>query len=371
MWYTTGMEKSILTVVCALAGASALVADCAPACKRTPEQQAKVAAWEGGGRAEVLKWFGEHQFGVTPIGRPADEVIGERSVTFANGTIRIDIHVSLPKGASKEHPAPVFIYGDHSGAKEKTPPFTKGVYEGIPTNSITARGYAYVTWNFNDVCPNAARYSQNLDDWAYGIVAYLATGDKASRDVKRTPTSWGTIGAWAWGFSRVMDWIETRPELDAKRVAVLGHSRGGKTALWAAAQDTRFAMGISNNSGCGGAKLNNYDCPKSEHIHQILHNFPNWFCVNYHEWINRDAEITHDSDDLLRLIAPRLCYVASATLDPWAGPPAEKEAWTRAHDIWQAYGCPERMGYHIREGKHKLTEYDWNKYMDFADKYMK
>ena len=63
--------------------------------------------------------------------------------------------------------------------------------------------------------------------------------------------------------------------------------------------------------------------------------------------------------------------MASATEDPWAGPPAEKEAWTRAHDIWQAYGCPERMGYHIREGKHKLTEYDWNKYMDFADKYMR
>ena len=151
------MEKRVLTVLCALAGASALVADCVPACPRTPEQQAKVSAWEGGGRAEILKWFGEHQFGVTPIGRPADEVIGERSVTFANGTITIDIHVSLPKGASKEHPAPVFIYGDHSGAKEKVPPFTKGVYEGIPTNAITSRGYAYVHWNFNDVCPNAAR----------------------------------------------------------------------------------------------------------------------------------------------------------------------------------------------------------------------
>ena len=82
-------------------GVTALVAASVPAPARTPEQQAKVAAWEGGGRAEALKWFGEHQFGVTPIGRPADEVIGERSVTFANGTIRIDIHVSLPAGAPK------------------------------------------------------------------------------------------------------------------------------------------------------------------------------------------------------------------------------------------------------------------------------
>ena len=334
-----------MTVVCALAGATALLGDCVPACKRTPEQQAKVAAWEGGGRAEVLKWFGEHQFGVTPIGRPADEVIGERSVTFANGTIRIDIHVSLPEGASKEHPAPVFIYGDHSGAKEKVPPFTKLIYEGIPTNSITARGYAYVTWNFNDVCPNAARYSQNLDDWAYGIVAYLATGDKASRDVKRTPTSWGTIGAWAWGFSRVMDWIETRPELDAKRVAVLGHSRGGKTALWAAAQDTRFAMGISNNSGCGGAKLSRAT--------------PTTSCAS-----SRRASATWRAPPWTRGPArpPRRRPGRARTT---SGRP------TAAPSAWATTCCPERMGYHIREGKHKLTEYDWNKYMDFADKYMR
>ena len=328
----------------------------------------KVSAWEKGGRAEVLKWYQEHQFGTTPIGRPADEVIGERSVTFAGGKIKIDITVALPEGASKDHPVPVFIFGDHKCASK--PPFEKMVYEGIPTNSITARGYAYVTWNFNDVCPNAARYTKDLDRWADGVIAWQATGDPKGRDVKRTPTSWGTIGAWAWGFSRVMDWIETRPELDAKRVAVLGHSRGGKTALWAAAQDERFAMGISNNSGCGGAKLNNFDCPKSEHIGQILHNFPNWFCLNYAQWIDHDKEITLDSDNLLRLIAPRLCYVASATQDPWAGPPAEKEAWNRAHDLWEAYGHPERMGYHIRDGKHKLEPFDWNKYMDFADKYM-
>ena len=329
----------------------------------------EISRWESGGRAEVLKWFSENQFGVTPIGRPDDEVIGDRTVSFADGKLTIHIHLSLPKGADAAHPVPVFVFGDHV-LLDRKPPYTQGHYDGIPTNAIISRGYAYVRWNFNDVCPNVTLSTGDLARWADGVIAWQALG-KTSGWVRRTPTSWGTLGAWAWGFSRVMDWIETRPELDAKRVAVLGHSRGGKTALWAAAQDTRFAMGISNNSGCGGAKLNNFDCPKSEHIHQILHNFPNWFCLNYAEWINRDTEITRDSDDLLRLIAPRLCYVASATEDPWAGPPAEKEAWTRAHDIWQAYGCPERMGYHIREGKHKLTEYDWNKYMDFADKYMK
>lgn len=329
----------------------------------------KVADWEKRGRPEALKWFGENQFGVTPVGRPANQVIGERSVSFADGRIKIDITLMLPDGASKEHPVPVFVFGDHTCADK--PPFAKTVYKHFDPKIIPARGYAYVTFNFNDVCPNAARYSKDLNRWADGVIAWVATGDPKSREVKRTQTSWGTLGAWAWGFSRVMDWIETRPELDAKRVAVIGHSRGGKTALWAAAQDERFAMGISNNSGCGGAKLNNFDCEKSEHIAQILRNFPNWFCLNYQQWINRDKEITRDSDDLLRLIAPRLCYVASAENDEWAGPAAEKEAWLRAHDVWEAYGCPERMGYHVRPGVHRLTAVDWNHYMDFADKHMK
>ena len=326
----------------------------------------KVAAWEGGGRAETLKWFSENQFGVTPIGRPADERIGERTVTFADGKITINIHLSLPKGADAKHPAPVFVFGDHV-LKTHQPPYTQGDYDGIPTNAITARGYAYVRWNFNDVCPNAALYSQDLHRWQDGVIAWQATG-KPNRGGRRTPTSWGTIGAWAWGFSRVMDWIETRPELDARRVAILGHSRGGKTALWAGVQDERFAMVISNGSGCGGAKLNDFDCEKSEHIGQIIYNFPNWFCQRYYRWAGCDREITHDSDDLLRLIAPRICYVASGSEDQWAGPPAEKEAWTRAHDIWEAYGCPEKMGYHCHEGPHKLRPDDWAHFMDFADK---
>ncbi len=349
----------IVAVLCLVAGSV----------RAAGRDDVRVRAWETRDRAAVLRWFEDHQFGRTPLGRPADEVIDARSVSCAGGKIRIGITAVLPDGASAAHPVPVFVFGDHSCASK--PPYAPTVYDGIPTNAITARGYAYVTWNFNDVCPNAALYSKDLARWADGVIAWQATGDPASRDVVRSATGWGTIGAWAWGFSRVMDWIETRPELDARRVAVVGHSRGGKTALWAAAQDTRFAMGVSNNSGCGGAKLNAYDCPKSEHIGQILHNFPNWFCPNYAAWIGRDKEIAHDSDDLLRLIAPRLCYVASASEDPWAGPPAEKEAWTRAHDIWNAYGSPERMGYHLRPGRHKLTPYDWEKFLDFADKYMK
>lgn len=328
-----------------------------------------VKEWELWKRAETIKWFEEHQFGKTPIGRPDDERLGERSVEFPSAGLRINITCVLPEGADEKHPVPVFLFGDHRGGK-KAPDYLQEQYEGIPTNSITARGYAYIRWNFNDVCPNVDRGS-SLFRWPVGIISYVATGDRASTNVVRQADGWGTIGAWAWGNSRVMDWIESRPELDASRVAVLGHSRGGKTALWTGAQDERFAMVISNGSGCGGARLGRANDPKAETIRAILKNFPNWFCPAFSEWIDRDVELPHDADDLIRLIAPRLVYVASGSNDAWAGPKAEKAAWDAAHDLYRAYRLEDRMGYHCHEGIHKLRPDDWERFMDFADKNLK
>ena len=329
----------------------------------------QVKDWELVRRDETLRWFEENQFGKTPCGRLPDEVIGESSVSFTNAGLRIEICCRLPEGADAAHPVPVFLFGDHRGGKEP-PDYAQETYEGVPTNSITARGYAYVRWNFNDVCPNVDRRS-SLFRWPVGIISYLATGDRSATNVVRAADSWGTIGAWAWGNSRVMDWIESRPELDASRVAVLGHSRGGKTALWTGAQDERFAMVISNGSGCGGARLGRANDPKAETIRAILHNFPNWFCPAFAAWTDRDAELPHDADDLIRLIAPRLVYVASGSEDAWAGPAAEKAAWDAAHDLYRAYGLEERMGYHCHDGIHKLRADDWEHFMDFADRRLK
>ncbi|MBO7166115.1 MAG: acetylxylan esterase [Kiritimatiellae bacterium] len=337
-----------------------------------------VEEWENVKRPQVLTWFREHVYGIAPISRPGDIEFGERHVSMAGGKIKIEIFLALPKGASAENPVPVFIFGDHSNVS-KTFPIQKRIYDNVPTNSITARGYAYVCFNCNDVAPNTHAKTQEIP-WNEGVFKVYG-GDEPNA------TSWGTISAWAWGYSRVMDWIETRPELDAKRVAVVGHSRGGKTALWAAAQDERFALGISNNSGCGGAKLNKMDLPRSEHAKQILTNFPFWFCLNFREYIGKDDQVKYDQDDLIRLLAPRLAYVASASEDPWAGPEGEFEAARRASDIWKAYGKrglsltsypkPEtqdhsgHIGFHLRKGKHKLLPSDWKRFMDFADKYMK
>jgi hypothetical protein len=202
----------------------------------------------------------------------------------------------------------------------------------------------------------------------------------------RTADSWGTIAAWAWGASRVMDWIETEKLIDAAHVGVVGHSRGGKTALWCGATDSRFALTISNNSGCGGAKLNRMDLPKSESIARITKVFPHWFCSTFTQYgTNLDA-LPVDQHMLIALMAPRLAYVASATQDHWAGPPGEFQSCVLASPVWKLYGkeglvgnaFPSAdtplhgggsVGYHLRTGKHDLTIYDWERYMDFADKH--
>ena len=328
---------------------------------------ASVAAeWERKGRAEALEWFSAHQFGRTPIGRTPDETFGPTYVSFPGLGLRIDVSCHLPEGASAEHPVPVFLFGDHVDIPS-TPDFQRGVYKGLPIGEITSRGYAFVRWNFNDVCPNASAYNKP-GLWPIGIIAKLATGDEKATNVVRQADSWGTIGAWAWGNSRVLDWIESRPELNARKVAVVGHSRGGKTALWTAAQDTRFAMAVANGSGCGGAGLarERVKHEGSERFKNILGTFPNWFCPAFTEWIGREAEVPHDSDDLIRLVAPRLVYVASGDRDTWACPASEKAAVDAARDIYRAYGAEDRMGYHCHKGPHKLHAEDWAKFMDFA-----
>ena len=203
------------------------------------------------------------------------------------------------------------------------------------------------------------------------------------KESERDGESWATISAWAWGASRIMDWIETEKALDPTRVAVVGHSRGGKTALWTGATDKRFALACSNDSGCSGAKLNHIDLPASEHIAQITKHFHYWFCTNYLSCAGRDDKLDFDQHELVALMAPRLVAIASATEDAWAGPCGEWWSARLASPAWEVYGlrglvgdtwpkaeCPQQGGsisYHMRTGPHALTPYDWKCYMDFAD----
>ena len=324
-------------------------------------------------RAQVLDWFRRNWFGYAPIGRPADEIIGERSVSCADGKVKINLFLALPSDANSTNPVPVFVFGDHCELDSGTP------YEGIPTNSITSRGYAYVYYNFNDVAPD--RYVDDVRRFT-GVFSVYGGWNRPDG------AGWGKVAAWAWGYSRVMDWIETRPELDARRVAIIGQSRGGKTALWAAAQDERFAMTVANNSGTGGAHLNEMITPYSEQVYAFLRcRSWNLFCPNFLKFDGRETMMEHDADDLLRLIAPRLLYVGSASKDASAGPEGEFEATRRASELWRAYGhkgisltaypdpgttdIGDFVGFHLRPGEHRLLPYDWKRCMDFADRYLK
>lgn len=328
--------------------------------------------WEGGRRAETLSWFRNEYYGNAP-GRPSDEKFDEEGVSFAQDKFKIRIYRTLPPSASKENPAPVFLLLDHyNGADRKDGRWFR---PNMPTNTVVARGYAYLNINLNDVALNA------YDEERMTNMVHSYYGCAKDSD-------WGTISAWAWGVSRVMDWIEQRPELDATRVAVLGHSRGGKTALWAACNDERIAMACPNGSGTGGTRWLDSDLVEAEPLDWMLgHAIKSWFCRNVQKYRADVRELPYTAADMIRLVCPRLVYVGSGSEDEWAGPQGEFESARQASDLWRAYGYrglgldkfPKagswdnsgRVGYSLRQGPHDLTAWNWDRLLDFADLHMK
>lgn len=195
----------------------------------------------------------------------------------------------------------------------------------------------------------------------------------------RGESSWGVISVWAYGASRAVDVLSAQPALDETRIAVVGHSRGGKTALWCAASDARVSCCYANNSGCTGAALSRGK--KGEQLVHINSIFPYWFCEKYKTYNGREEALPIDQHMLLALIAPRPLYLASATEDFWADPVSEFLSAAEASKAYEALGLPGlccdelpepghpchdgRIGYHVREGGHALTKNDWMLFCDF------
>ncbi len=346
------------------------------------------AEWREIRRPEILEFFRTNIYGRAPIGLPKDlsfKVIEEnKNAMDGKATLkRIEISFSGPGGSGKiepvifipnnrTSPAPGFLLICHRG-KDNLDPTREKRSTFWPAEEILARGYAAIGFYTPEVDPDK---NDGFKDGVHGIFDPWPEG-------QRPGDAWGTIAAWAWGASRVMDYLEIDKDIDATRIGVLGHSRGGKAALWCGAQDERFGIVISNDSGSTGAALARGK--QGETVAAINKSFPHWFCDNYKTYNNREDELPVDQHMLLSLMAPRPVYIASATEDQWADPTNEFRSAVSAEPVFRLFGLdglktkamppPDQpinhghIAYHIRAGKHDLTAYDWACYMDYADKH--
>jgi hypothetical protein len=195
---------------------------------------------------------------------------------------------------------------------------------------------------------------------------------------------WGVLSAVAWGAMQAMDYLETGEDIDPTRVAVMGHSKMGKAALWTAALDARFAMAVSAQSGAAGAAL--WRRQSGETLEKMVTRFPYWLCRNAWQFVNREEDLPVDQHMLLALIAPRPVYVASGVEDTWADPRGEYLSAYHASRVYELLGekglaekqspapnepiLDSAVGYHIRPGGHSVDPYDWDQFIEFAKRHL-
>lgn len=306
-------------------------------------------------RAAVMKFYEENIYGVRQDMKDFQskiKVVSSEELPELNGIRKVvEINTMTPIGEStfhayayfprREGKAPTFVC-IRKGNKQ-VPPDTDDPKGGdiLPVIELLRRGYAGVDFGCEEAFPD---------------------GDGPFKNLTRAPNAWGTLSTWALACSRVMDYLETEPLADNEKVAIVGLSRRGKTALWAGATDTRFAMVVPVGSGCFGARALTRNV-NGETIERILKSFPFWFAPNCAQFIGKDKSLPFDQHWLLATIAPRLLVVCSGEDDWWACPSGEMAGWELSREAWKD---KTRSHYRVRRGGHFLLLSDWLDIMDFA-----
>ncbi|HEY9257798.1 hypothetical protein [Chitinophaga sp.] len=367
------------------------------------------ADWNGRCRSEILALFKENMYGQFPgpssqlhfavqkIDSNAVEGLAiskQVRIYLAAGDQGpyIDLLLYVPSHATK--PVPVFTgfnfkgnqcvstdqniiisqnYLDLLHLKNENATPVRGDQEKCwPVKTLMEHGYGLATAYYGDL------ERDDPDGWKTGIRSTLA-GQLQLKD-----TDWCAMGAWAWGLCRILDYLETDKAVDATKAIVIGHSRLGKIALWAGANDIRFAAIISNNSGEGGAALTRRNYGQT--LKGMTTSFPHWYISKYKSYADDVNALPIDQHMLLALLAPRPLYVASATNDRWSDPYGEFLSAKNAEPVYALFGkkgmetdtmpAPDKsvgntIRYHIRTGDHDIVHFDWMQYLQFADDLLK
>ena len=334
--------------------------------------------FDGGKTPPREKWkelFMREEYGVRPpeCDLPLRyEVVDEKDFFSARGqrikmyykTLPMEFHLWAPKNADK---VKTFVLPLHPNAYINKDIWNKpeNIIDYCPIKDITDRNFSVAIV----LCGDVAKDENGGEH----------TGIFAEMNCARTSESWGVLSAWAWAASKVADYLVRDERFDKNRLAVIGHSRGGKTALLAGVTDERFYLSVSSCSGNSGAALSRNN--KGERIDDIVRRFPYWFCENYKKYAKKEKSLPFDQHLFIALLAPRKCYVSSATLDGWADPSGELLSAKAASSYFEKAGVnglivPDKIecdrsysqgniAYHRHRGLHEMTPADWQMYMDY------
>ena len=351
--------------------------------------------WEKVRRPEILEIFMSKVYGRTRTDKMDGKATCKQILfTFTNGKKTIDAILLLYIPNHVQGRVPVFVGYNFMGNQTTTlepsiyyspglrfvhgkdsPVWTRGAQKNRWCyDKILERGYAVATMCYHDIYPDRAE----LRD--YSVASLFPDYISGSKN----HDEWEAIGVWAWGSSRIVDYLEREGRIDMSKIAIMGHSRQGKAALWSGAQDSRFKVVISNDSGCGGAALSKR--VYGENIARITTVLSHWFCPAFSQYAGNEENLPFDQHEMLALIAPRHLYVASAEGDLWADPKGEYLSAYYTNKVYELYKMKgldspvppavhqpimNDVGYHIRAGKHDVTDYDWERFMDFCDLHFK